>query len=339
MKKLLIKMVSFSLIGLVPLIVLSIGYVVLDPFKVLKHYNSFYDLNAKGWVDINKDFVSTSTLINNSKRINYNSFIFGNSRSILYQVSDWKKYLPENSICFHYDASDEALFAIEKKIEFIDHEGMKMENVLLILDYETLIQDSAKSGHLFIISPMLVKNTNIVDFHKTFFLAFLSPKFLLAYSDYNISGIVKPYMKENFLLNDMIRNYDIKTNEVRYDYFEGLIRENKFYDLKRLSVFYKRDSIQKYSPICIKENQKDILSNIKKIFKKHNTKVKVVISPLYNQVKLNDKDLSYLKKKFGADNIFDFSGKNIMTNNYENYYESSHYRPHVAREIMRIIYK
>ena len=63
-----------------------------------------------------------------------------------------------------------------------------------------------------------------------------------------------------------------------------------------------------------------------------------MISPLYNKMKLHNEDLEYLKKVFGETNVFDFSGINKFTNDYRNYYESSHYRPHVAREILKIVY-
>lgn len=339
MKKFINDTIHFLLIGGIPLLILVISYLVLDPFKVIKSYESFFDSNEKGSVGINQDYVSTTTFINNSKSINYNSFIFGNSRSIFYQVSDWKKHISKNSKCFHFDASDEALWALNKKIEFIDGKDVKIENVLLILDYETLKQDKPKSGHLFIISPSLINNSNIIDFHTTHFFAFLSPKFLYTYIDYQISGEVKSYMKKSNLLDDIPRNYDISTNEIRFDYFEDLINENNYYTAERLSVFYDRDTLQIFSPQCIMENQKAILANIQSILKKQNTKVKIVISPLYDQKKLNEIDLSYLKYLFGTDNVFDFSGINRFTNDYRNYYESSHYRPHVASEIMAEIYK
>ena len=82
-----------------------------------------------------------------------------------------------------------------------------------------------------------------------------------------------------------------------------------------------------------------LLENIHSIFKKHNSDVRIVISPLYNQKKLNEKDLAYLKNLFGTERVFDFSGINKITNDYNNYYEASHYRPHVSRELMEIIYK
>lgn len=338
MKRFLVNTIRFSLIGVIPILILFILYLLLDPFKVIKPYDSYFDSKAKGRFGINKDYASTTTFINNSKKIKYNSFIFGNSRSILYQVSDWKKHLPENAACFHFDASAEALWALNKKIEFLDNKGVNIENVLLILDYDVLIQDAPKSGHLFIISPALVNNSDIIEFHKAFFYAFLSPKFLFAFLDFQFSNVVKPYMKKGKLLEDTPRNYDVLTNEYTFEYFENLINANKYYTAERLSVFFDRDTVQRFSPQSILKNQITILTNMKSIFNKHNTKVKVVISPLYDQIKLNDTDLMYLKSLFGIDNVFDFSGINKFTNNYKNYFEASHYRSHVAREIMEIIY-
>lgn len=338
MKKFIFNIIRFSSFGIIPLIILGSLYIYFDPFKVLYVYNSFYETHA---VTLDRDYVSTETFIKNNKKVNYNSFIFGNSRSIFYQVSDWKTYLNNNATCFHFDASGESLWALSKKVEYIDKIGNSIDNVLLILDYATLSQDKPKSGHLGIISPALVGNSNIVEFHKTFFSAFMNPKFLYAFLDYKIFGKIKTYMKEGYLLDDRPLDYDLFTNEVRFDYFENLIKqnENMYYTQQRLSVFYSRDTTsQQFSPKCIYDSQKKILENIATIIKIHNTKIKVIINPLYDQQKLNDSDLTYLKNTFGKENLFDFSGINKFTNDYRNYYETEHYRPQVAREILKIIY-
>lgn len=337
MKKFIVKTFQFSLIGLIYIFIVGTLYLYFDPFKVLYDYESFYESDGKAVVTLDKDYVSTTTFIKNSEKINYNSFIFGNSRSIFYQVSDWKKHLNKNAICYHFDASGESLWAINKKVAFIDENENKIENMLLILDYSTLIQDKPQSGHLNIISPALVYNSNIIEFHKTFFLAFLTPKFFYAFLDFKVSNQFKPYMKEGNLLDDTSGTYDNITNEFRADHSENLIQENKYYTPQKLSEFYERDTIQRYSPKCIYDSQKNILDNISSITKKHNTQVKVIINPLYDQLKINESDLKYLKTLFG-DNVFDFSGINTFTNDYKNYYESSHYRPHIAREIMEIVY-
>ena len=53
----------------------------------------------------------------------------------------------------------------------IDKKGNVIENILLILDYETIIQDQPLSGHLRIISPALVNNSNFIDFHTVLFIS------------------------------------------------------------------------------------------------------------------------------------------------------------------------
>lgn len=334
MKKFLLAILYF----LIPFIFILVVYVCLDPFKVIKSYETLIDDKAKGWVGLNKDFISTTTFDKNYEQENYNSFIFGNSRSVFYQISDWKKYITDYSHCFHFDASGEILRSLVKKIQYVDDKGLEIDNVLLIVDYATLSINKPKSGHMFITSPQLLNYSNVLDFHFTFFKAFLSPRFLYAFFDFKITGEVKAYMRDGHLLDNRLRNYDKVTNEVRYDYFEKLISDEQYYTTKRLSVFYERDTIQKYSPISIKENQKTMFKTIYDIFNKHKTNYKIVISPLYDQIKLNPQDIAYLKEIFGENSVFDYSGINALTQDYRNYYENAHYRPRAARIIINEIY-
>jgi hypothetical protein len=62
------------------------------------------------------------------------------------------------------------------------------------------------------------------------------------------------------------------------------------------------------------------------------------VSPLYDQLKLNPQDKEKLDSIFGKHNVFDFSGINEFTKDSLNYYEASHYRPHVAKRLLEIIY-
>jgi uncharacterized protein YdiU (UPF0061 family) len=141
------------------------------------------------------------------------------------------------------------------------------------------------------------------------------------------------------LIDDRPKKYDIKTNEIRFETIENLITQGKYYTEERKKGFFQRDTLQKYSPRAIAENQKILLKNIFDIFNKHKTNYKIIINPLYNQIKLNNQDLDYLIQLFGRNNVFDFSGINKFTNDYNNYYEAIHYRPNIAREIMNLIYQ
>lgn len=335
MKSFIYKLLLF----LVPFVLLLMVYIALDPFKVLKKYDAFLNTKAGGRVALNKDYVSTANFDNNYKNEQYNSFIFGNSRSIFYQVADWKKYIDTNSSCYHFDASGEGIYSINKKVKYIDKKGLSLKNVLLILDYRTLIQFKPKTGHLFVIPPQLVNNKNLLSFHLEFLKAFLSPKFLFAYIDFKYSGKVKQYMKTDYLIEDSPISYDNKTNEIQFTEFEKMISEGKYFTEDKKKTFNQRDTIQTISPISIAEAQKIMLQEIFDIFNKHQTNYKVIINPLYDQVKFNQEDLNYLIQLFGKDKVFDFSGVNKFTNDFTNYYETEHYRPTVANEVMKEIYK
>ena len=91
-------------------------------------------------------------------------------------------------------------------------------------------------------------------------------------------------------------------------------------------------------PPLTAEEKKQLLA-IKKIFEKHNTRYKVVISPIYNQVPMEKEQIELLEQIFGKEYIYNFSGKNQFTEPLHNFYETSHYRPHVANEIMKKIYQ
>jgi hypothetical protein len=321
-----------------PFILLLAFYLHLDPFKVIKKYQSYYVSDTERGVSLDKDYVSTCTFENNYPVYRYESFIFGNSRSIFYEIADWKLYIDDHSSCFHFDASGESLYGICKKIKYLEQKNVTVNNALLILDSETLMQTEARKSHLFAISPQLENNKNLISFHLCFIKAFLTPKFTVAYFDYKISQRVKNYMKKGNLLDDRIGHYELATNESSYPLFEELIEKGEYYTRERMKVFYHRDSIQSYESSAIGEKQKKMLIEIHDVFIKNKTDFKIIINPLYNQRKINEKDFRYLVSLFGKEKVFDFSGINEFTSDYSNFYETSHYRPHVAREILKRIY-
>jgi len=337
MKRFLIKTIRFAITGVIAFLMLIGSYFILDPFKVIYQYDRFVENNAKSYIVLNQDYVSTKTFETKYKSKKYNSFIFGNSRSIFYQISDWKLYIGQNSNCFHFDASDESLYALHKKIIYINGKKVNIDNVLLILDNNILNQEKPRNGPLFEISPQLVNNDNFTSFHLTYFKAFCTPSFLFPATYFIITNKVPPFMKS--ALDARPRSYDPITNELQFDEYERMINEGKYYTKERAIVFYERDTIQEYTPPSIKSPQVLMLKDIYDIFKKNNTNYKIIISPLYDQVKLNPNDLKFLEDLFGKKNVFDFSGINKFTSDYKNYYETSHYRPHVARELLKIVYE
>lgn len=320
-----------------PLILLLSFYVISDPFKVIWHYNSYFESNKPEYVTLDKDYVSTSTFCNYYQKEQFNSFIFGNSRSIFYEIKNWKKHINPDSKCFHFDASSESLYALDKKLIFIDGK-VPLKNALIILDGEMLKRIVPRELPWASISPQLENYSNFVAFHITFLKAFFNVRFMTAYIDLKISGKVKNYMKDGSLLSDTPVYYDLKTNEERLSNFEKEIAAGKYYTSERRAVFYNRNYNDSVASPIISYRQKVLLNNMRAVLKKNRTNFRIVINPLYDQIRLNPNDVDYLKHLFGKNNVFDFSGKNRITDDYHNYYENSHYRPNIAAMIMNLIY-
>jgi hypothetical protein len=312
----------------------------MDPFKVVRHYDCYHESGKPMYVCPNKDVISTENWVNHYPEYQYDSYIFGNSRSIYYPVDTWKNYVHrEASKCYHFDAWGETLFGLSKKISFIDSRKVRIANALLVIDNALLNGAVNSEGHIFQKDPKTSGQSPLafqIDCLKDFF----DYNFLKAYFDFKLTGEVKEYMKRDFILDDRPFYYNYVSNEFRQDYSEELIRNDpQAYYAARAASFFPRDTTKQIiSKAMIGKPQMELLDTIAAIFRRDQTQYRIVISPLYNQEKLNPADLRYLQQLFGEKYVFDFSGINAITNDEHNYYESSHYRPHVAKALMKIIY-
>ncbi len=321
-----------------PFLLVSSLYFVLDPFKVIHSYESYYVSGQPEYIVLNRGYVSTETFMRQYPQHRYNSFIFGNSRSLFWQVQDWKPWLAADASCFHFDGSDESLFTLSRKVRFLDERDVRIDNALLIVDHSVLYWADGRNGHLIATPPRLVGHSNLLPFHASFFFSYLDPRFLLAYFDFMIFGRFREYMRDHNVLNAEPMTYDAAANEIRYPQFEKAIAEGSYYSGHRKEVFSRREKNPRpYSP-CLGREHVRLLKEMRHIFSTHGTDVRIVISPLYNQRPLARRDLETLRSIFGPDRIYDYSGMNDITADYRNYYELSHYRPFVAARILREIY-
>ena len=143
----------------------------------------------------------------------------------------------------------------------------------------------------------------------------------------------------NGILNFVKIKIDTITNDLELVDREKNISENKieYYRIKK-NEFYVRYKETIDSVNTIQNEQLFMLYEIKKIFEKHKTKFKVIISPLYEQKKMNSIDFNILKNIF-RQNLYDFSGKNKFNDDKFNFYETSHFRTNVGDSILNYIYK
>lgn len=333
MKLFLKKFLNFILIGGLPILFLLLLYVYNDPYKVLKSYGNY----SYSPVVLNRDYVSTTVFLKNYKKHNYNSFILGSSRTMAYKPDSWLTHLSNKDIPYAFDAYGESIYGIYTKLKFLDSKNIKIKNALIILDRDASFYLSGNhTGHLGIKHP-ITSGESYLNFHLEFIKAYFNPKFLFSFYSYKILGAYKPFMAG--YITSRIITYDINTNERKIlDRETEILNNPKEYYLARSKLFYKREGEKNDTLQRINKEHKFMLMGIKNILDKNNTSYKVVISPLYEQIRFSYPDF-YLLKNIFENNLYDFSGKNEFTDNKCNYYETSHYRPIVGDSILNLIYK
>ena len=331
MKHYLLKLLLFFS----PILLVVAIYVVLDPFMVVWHYDD-YRVEDRA-VFINRAYVSSRVFENQNDTCHYDSFIFGNSTSLNYYVADWQRYIGTGTHPFHFDAMNGSVEGIYLKVGFIDEHHAPIKNALVILDNKMLQKGDYRS-HLFMQPATLTHNDNWVQFHSTQFMTFLSPQFLRAYFDYLFTGKYKPYMKEVLQQPHRV-SYDKPSNEIKETLAERLIDRGKYFTPERCEQFAGKQHPDSIDVPHIDAERRRMFGEIASVFMRHNTRVKVIVSPYYDRIRLNPSDLRFLQSTFGKQNVYDFSGPNKWNADYHNYYDTVHYRPHVARELLKIVYE
>jgi hypothetical protein len=315
-----------------PLAVALLGYVICDPFMVLRSYRSY---NADHGVELNRDFVSTQVYLNQAEAYGYDSFIFGNSRSLAFLTGDWSLHLDSKAV-FHFDARLETLYGVAGKMRLLDRKGAPIRHVLLVLDSNLLSGTTDREGLLYMKHPAVSGHT--YAFHAMCLKTYLTHTFLFPYLATKTTGITLAGF-----LDPATRSKVVSTqvaNDVLLVELDRRIAANEdAYYTQMASVFGDPQSrVESVDAPAIGKESLALLREIRAIGWKHHADVRIAISPLYDQARLNPADLALLKELFGAENVHDFSGANEFTSEVRNYYETSHYRPHVGRQLMDHIY-
>lgn len=310
-----------------------VAYLVTDPRK--KIYN--YDEYTFDYIMLNKGDVSTKILLHNKDKQHYDSFIFGSSRSCATRSEEWRKYLPPQNVPFSYGSWNESLEGIYRKIKLLDSLQIPIKNALIFIDATMTFErngeyDPLDSDHY------LVSGCCRFDYYKSDFLEYLrNPKLIITSIDYTLFKTRRAYMT-NFVepkyggLNPVNCDWRTKSEEL-------IVQDSINYYERCKHRFYERSAQQAYAPQSIDKEMEKRLLAMQRIFQKHSTNYKLIINPLYDQVKLNTADLSVLEEIFGAYRIFDFSGINAITSNMYNYNEDvSHYRIKTGDYLLKQVY-
>lgn len=341
------QLFRFSLVGLILLFLIIVGYFYFDPFQVLYKHT---DYSTSNFVECDRDYISTETYLNKKDIYHYNSFMFGSSRTMAYKPESWRKYLDQKAKIFAYDATMESIYGIYKKVKFLDSTGVNIKNALFIFcrDY-TFSTTENPVNHILKKHPLLSGESRF-DFQYTFFKSYFNINFLFSYYTRLLTGKHYPFMNE--YLNELKVAFHPVSNHLMLVDAERMIRENpkKYYSKYKQKFYCKKDGkgilIQ---DIIIAENEtvsenridskmKNMLKEIHRILVKNKTNYLIILQPLLEKIKYSDTDYKILNSIFG-NHIHDFTGKNKYTISFNNYYDWSHFRPKVGDEIFKEVYK
>jgi len=328
---------KISLFTVPCLLVLSL-VVYMDFFKVFFDYDDYYSNDL--FVSLNREYVCLKTLEKNSEIKMPDSFILGSSRSQAFKCKDWNYYLPDSSVPFHFDAANEALIGVAEKLNFLEEKKYSINNVLLVLDIGLLTQtDCKKRRSSLTVSHPEISQNSYIDFYGPFLSASLNPKFVASYFDYRIFRKHRSYMGQYILNTKYPNEINLYNMDIFYGKEKEIIEDSIFYYKKTIEsgVFYYRDTSISDTTDLNSETER-LLRGIYDVFERNNVNYRIVVSPMYDQVKLNPMYWDVLCSIFDKDKVFDYSGVNELTLPLGNYYEKSHYRPHVARFIMKEVY-
>jgi len=320
---------------------LSVLYFVMDPFYVLYDHGDDYFV-SNGTPDaytLNRDFVATEMFLRKHELYNYNSFVFGNSRSTAFLSRDWKPHLRSDASIFHFNGGGEKLIGMHMKFALIEKYDVNLENVIIVIDHNLLTPDKIPRGPRGRFHYM--QTENFLKFQLEYFLDYITTDFFLQYFAFKIFNY-KGSLSEKIFENDQLfrqMKYDNRQNDWIFigDSISISKNEDSFYNARK-NIFPKRKDYEAFAERKIDDSQLLLLNDIKLILEKHNSDYRVVISPLYDQLKIDSIDLIELNKIFGDERVYNFSGKNEITENIRNYYEFSHYRPKVGSLILDSLY-
>lgn len=327
MKHFLLTICSFFTVSAV----VFIGYyVAYDPFMMVWHYDDYlYSSGAKQC--LNGAYQGMRGLEQNDSTP-YNAFIVGSSRSLAFYHAEWKKHIGQDAYTYTWYQSDGNLWGNLQRIRYAC-QHYDVQHLLLVMDEEALCNISENSGALFH-EPWQITDCP--------FLHFFIFQWDMLKSFYSVKFQQSILLSQPLSGGQMRHTHLMQTGEIWYSEADSIIT---FYGhdayVARLNPnpFYTRDSVETIDSPQIDDHHLCLLQQLKSILEEEGTDYRIVLGPLYSQIKINPTDYQILLDLFGTNRVFDFSGKNSITDDSSNYYENSHYTASVANQIMDVLYQ
>lgn len=305
MKQFLKKTFFLALIPFAYVVFLVSYNLVLDPYGVIKG-----DMKNQA-IEPNKRYLKQKFIINNPSQ--FNAFLFGNSRVGKINVAR----INDTNSWYNMSYSEGLPEEHFKDIQLFLEENISIKKIIIGIDEISCF-----------IPPEAHTNDALRKPYKNEFKPLVDYLFLLP-----SKKIYQEIQKAKNANPPAIgRSQSIYTNGSDPRVRQDIIIENN-------KEIHENDTIFNYPYWHPKMSIKNIdpaieaLHNIIQLCNENNIELVLFVNPIFEvsyKKAMEDGLLIFLKKVLKIKDIYDFSGVYDITKNKMNYYEASHYRPHVG---------
>lgn len=310
--------------------VFSIGVITFIAFYILRDVYCDFGIDKKNEVKYYFNNISDFSVKKlEQTKVDYNTFIFGSSRSIpLYACYIKNKIFQNDSAIhpFHFANWGERIGGICKKIEYLDEKGFKLNNLFILLDNNIVFLEN---GAVKLDESRIISNKSWLQSTSNHFLYFFY------YSGDNLpKNLHVLFGTENPIDRMFVDKYTNDLNHIcpKTNNFDQLFITPQHIKNQRPEL-PKRLGFEVEQPNRINKIILGYLARIKKILVKQKSNYAIIYSPMYNQRVFGKKDDLILHQIF-QHHIVDFSGVNSLTNSIDEYADKTHYFPSIAKRMI-----
>lgn len=331
MKKFLIALLLFVLIPLAGLLAL---YFVTDPYKTLKPFSLEYFDSA------NRDYLSSELFLLNQPEQHYNAFVFASSRGSGINTYHWKKYLPEDAHPFLFQAWSETITGIEEKITYLYEHQLPLDYALVLLDITDSFTKNQKPKIAIAIRDPNISGQARWKHQLTLFYDFMQKPSQWTKALKSRIPPSKPKVNFDLISNDWDGNnkYADLTQPPAKDSLNNMSQRTRAAFFKEIQDKSDND-LKAYKPL-IDDKKAEQFKHIRSMFDRKRTDYRIIITPgyCYTSYSISPQDLAFLQSVFGPDKVFDYSGKNELNSDYNNFSDPNHFGLYVGWHIIEDIY-
>ena len=318
----------------VPVAILALLYCVTDPYKTLKPFSLEY------FDDTNRDYLSSELFLMNYPEQQYDSYIFGSSRGCGFNTYHWKKFLPEGSKPFLFQAWNETLTGIEEKIDYIDRHGFPLNNVIVLIDIPGTFDMEQVSTKAMTIRDPAFSGQPRWSFHLCLFGDYLQKPSQWLLSIRRFLPPSSPVIRFDRITNDWDKNNQNRdlSNPPEKDSLKNMSELSRKVFLK--TVEDRAGVKQDISDPLIRGSFIQQLRHLKDVFDRNGTDFRIVVTPGYYATTpaIAPEDIELLIQIFGEMNVFDFSGQSSLNSDYNNFSDSGHFGLYVGWYMIEEMY-